>query len=71
MLDDNTKSIWQSRSVWGGIIAVVAGIGALFGYSLRPEDAQQLVDAGIAFASLVGGILAIIGRVQATKKIGK
>ena len=64
------KSIFASKTFWGGAIALLAGILGFFGYSLLPDDQAVLVDGGTAAAAAVGGVIAIWGRVKASKKIG-
>lgn len=68
---DNTeaKSPLQSNGVWGGIIAVVAGLAGLFGYSITEADQATLTQAVLSAFSTVGGLYAIWGRMRATKKI--
>ncbi|MCK5296456.1 MAG: hypothetical protein KAJ75_06175 [Alphaproteobacteria bacterium] len=66
----DTKPWWKSQGVWGGIIAVAAGIGGLFGYSISGADQASIAEAGIGIASAVGGLVAIIGRISASKNIG-
>jgi hypothetical protein len=65
------KSLLASKTIWGGIIAVGAGLAGIFGYSVSPADQVQAIDALAGIASAVGGVIAIFGRVKATKKIGK
>ena len=69
-MEDN-KSWWMSKTVWGGIIALIAGAAGVFGYTLLPEDQAALVDGGAALAASIGGVIAIWGRVRASKQIGK
>ena len=69
-MEDN-KSWWASKTVWGGVIALLAGILGLFGYQLLPDDQTALVDGGVSLAALVGGLIAIWGRVKASKTVGK
>ena len=64
------KSIFASKTFWGGAMAALAGILGLFGYSLLPEDQALLVDGGAAIAASIGGVIAIWGRVKASKRIG-
>lgn len=70
MLDQTPKSFLQSRGVWGGAVAVLGGLGGLFGYTIPPQDAVQLPILLSGIASSVGGVLAIVGRIKATRKIG-
>ena len=68
---EDFKSIFSSKTVWGAIIAIVAGIAGIFGYSIGAEDQAQLAEIGVSVASMAGGLIAIFGRVKASKKIGK
>jgi len=67
---DGMKDILMSKGVWGGIIAMAAGLLGLLGYRVVPADAELLVEALVGVAAAVGGIIAIVGRVVASKKIG-
>ena len=68
-MNDN-KNWWASKTVWGGLIALVAGALGVFGYTLLPDDQAALIDGGSAVAASLGGIIAIWGRVCASKQIG-
>jgi len=65
-----TKSLLTSRGVWGGLLAVVASIAGLFGYTVTPDQQFELLEAAALVASGVGGVVAVWGRVSATKRIG-
>ena len=67
---ENNKSWWASKTVWGGLLALVAGVAGVFGYQLLPEDQAALIDGGAALAASLGGVIAIWGRVRASKGIG-
>jgi hypothetical protein len=66
-----TKTLFASKTVWGGIIALLAGVAGIFGYSIQPEDQVAAIEVGTALASALGGGVAIYGRIKATKKISK
>lgn len=68
-LSFDTKSMLSSRAVWGGIIAVLAGIANIFGYALAPADQAVLVDTVTGVVGSVGGLIAVYGRVTATRQI--
>ena len=68
---DDFKSIFASRTFWGGLLAIVAGVLGFFGWNLTADDQQALVDLGVGVAASLGGLVAIWGRVRASKKIGK
>ena len=46
MLTD-AKSIWASKGVWGGGIAVLAALAGLLGYAITPEQ-QAEIEAALA-----------------------
>ena len=66
---NQTKSWWSSTTIWGGLVAIVAGIGGAVGLDAAglATDLNELV-AGVVAA--VGGIVSIIGRFRARKQIG-
>ena len=70
------KGMFSSVGVWGGIgagvsgiIAFLAAIAPLFGYSVAPEDQQTLVAALTGIGGAVSGLIAVYGRITATKVI--
>jgi len=64
------KSLFASKTFWGGLLAVGAGIGGFFGFVITEEDRTAVLELGVGIASFVGGIIAIYGRIKATKQIG-
>ena len=66
---NQTKSWWSSTTIWGGLVAIAAGIGGAVGLDAAglASDLNELV-AGVVAA--VGGIVSIIGRFRARKQIG-
>jgi hypothetical protein len=67
---DGIKSIFASKTFWGAIIAVGAGVAGIFHYTVAAEDQAQLVDIIAGVGAGVGGLIAIWGRVTASKQIG-
>lgn len=71
----NEKSALASRTIWGGLLS--AGAGALQMGGLIPDgSAEEVAELGnqaveIAFSlmSFIGGVIAIYGRIVATRKI--
>ena len=73
---DQSKPWFQSIGVWGGLVSMFAGVIGLFGYHMSPDDVANVSKALAQGAQLlssivavVGGIIAVYGRVVATKKI--
>lgn len=69
--DDDVKPWYTSKTVWGGAVALLGGVAGMFGYVLAPEDQETLTGLLTAVGAAAGGILSIIGRVTATRRIGK
>ncbi len=68
-MKNDTKSIFESKTVWGAIIAIVSAVAGLLGYAFGPEEQEMLIMAGTTISTAVGSILSVYGRVKATKKI--
>lgn len=60
----------EASGVWGGLISAGAGIAGMVGYSVSEDDQQQLVTLVPAAASALGGIVAVVRRLSASKRIG-
>ena len=63
------KPWYQSKAVWGGLLAVGAGAATIFGYQVTPADQAQLSDLIVGLVELIGGFAAVVGRLKATKLI--
>ncbi|MBX3524569.1 MAG: hypothetical protein KF904_00020 [Rhodoblastus sp.] len=73
---EEQKSWYASTTIWGGAVAAVAGLAGIFGYTISPADQAALSDSIGQIVTLVtsvsalgGGLLAIWGRVRASKTI--
>ena len=64
------KTLTQSKTFWGAVVALGGSALTLGHYTLTPADAAQAVDLLSGLAGAVGGLIAIYGRIVATKKIG-
>jgi len=69
-MNEQTKSFLQSKGVWGGLIAFIAAAGGIAGYSVSAEDMDTLSTLVPSIAGIVGAVIAIYGRVKASKQIG-
>ena len=64
------KALTESKTFWGAVVALAGSSLTLGRYTLTPADAAQAVDLLSGMAGAIGGLVAIYGRVVATKKIG-
>ncbi len=67
---DEFKALTQSKTFWGAVVALGGSALSLGHYTLSPADAAQAIDLLSGIAGAVGGLIAIYGRVVATRKIG-
>ncbi len=67
---DQSKPWWQSQGIWGSVVVVLAAIAALFNIDFDESMKSQLTEILVGGSGLAGGIIAFIGRIKATKKIG-
>ncbi len=67
---EESKSWWASKTVWGGVIALVSMVtGAIWGVDLDTDTQSQLVEIGVLVGGSVGSLVAIYGRVTAQKSV--
>ena len=70
---EDTKPIWASRAILGGVVVVASLIAGFFGFKV--DDATQTVVIDqleavvLAVTTAVGAALAIWGRLKATKQV--
>lgn len=65
---NGTKSIFGSVTFYGALVALVAGGLGLLGYHLTDTDQATIVQWLAGVGPLVGGIVAIYGRLTASKQ---
>ena len=68
-MNDTTKSWYLSRGVWGGAIGVIASVATLAGVNLNATIQAELVDIVVGVGGIVGGALAIYGRIKAVAAV--
>ena len=64
-----SKTWYTSKTIWGSLIAMIAGIGGAFGLDLDPQTQVGLVDGVLKIVSAAGSLLAIYGRFSAIQPI--
>lgn len=67
---NETKPFYASKGVIGSLIAVAALGAQMLGFEVTPADQAALNDMIIGGIGIAGALLAIFGRIAATKKIG-
>jgi hypothetical protein len=66
---ETTKSWYTSKAIWGGILAIVVPIMSTIGYQMTDGDVGELANIITSVATAIGGVIAIWGRISATKAI--
>lgn len=67
---NDTKQWYQSKTVWGALIAIAASLLQAGGVDLDVAGQDQLADNLVAISGAVGGLIAIYGRLKAEKRLG-
>lgn len=68
-MDAEVKPWYLSRTVWGGVLAIAASLFNLAGLELSGPDQVELADRITAFCAAAGGIVAIAGRLAASRRL--
>ena len=66
---DNMKQWYQSKTVWGALIAVLAPLLQVAGLNLPQGFESDLAEGIMTVAGGVGGLIALYGRLSATRII--
>ena len=66
----DTKYWYQSKTVWGSLIAILASVLQATGFELDAGAQGELADGIVALAGAVGGLLALYGRLGAATRLG-
>ncbi|MDO5647360.1 hypothetical protein [Paracoccus sp. (in: a-proteobacteria)] len=64
-----TKSAFASRTVIAGIVALVASILSIFGYTVHLDLQTEIVGVILSVITALSAVVAIYGRIVATKAI--
>ncbi len=64
-----SKPWYTSKTIWGSLVAMLAGIGSAFGFDLGGQIQADLVDGILKIIATAGSLLAIYGRFAATRPI--
>jgi hypothetical protein len=67
---DGLKNWYQSKTVWGALIAVAASALHLAGLDVGADEQGELVNIAVTLAGAAGGLLALYGRIVASGQIG-
>lgn len=63
------KKWYQSKTIWGGLVALGGAVAGLFGADIDPASGNSLATALTDAAAALGAVIAILGRLDAVKTI--
>lgn len=66
---NDTKSPFASKTIWGAALMLISLALNAFGYDLTTEDQALVVETVVTAVGAIGTLLAIYGRLTATRKI--
>ncbi len=66
---NDLKTWYMSKTVWGGVVAILASCANLLGLEITAEDERGIVDGLTALAAAAGGLMAIWGRISARTRL--
>lgn len=66
---NDLKTWYMSKTVWGGVVAILASCANLLGLEIAHEDESGIVDGLTALAAAIGGLIAIWGRISARARL--
>lgn len=67
---NETKAWYLSRTVWASLVGILMSLGALLGYGVEQLDGEGLIDGLLQAATAIAGVIALLGRLAATRRIG-
>lgn len=65
------KNWYQSKTIWGALIVILATLLRAAGYEFGEVEQAELVDAVSTVATAAGGIVALWGRLAAKLPISQ
>lgn len=67
---DNMKKWYESKTVWGALIAILASVLQAAGVDFDASGQAQMADSLVAISGAIGGLIALYGRMSAETKLG-
>ena len=68
-MNDDAKAWYQSRTVWGALVAILASLANAAGVEVTAGDEGELADLLVAAVGTLGGLVALYGRISARRRV--
>jgi len=65
-----TKPWYLSRTIWASLVTVLIGAAGITGLPVDSVDGSSLTDTLVQGVTAISGLVAVVGRLWASKKIG-
>lgn len=69
MEDQNQKPWYNSQTILASIVTVIALVAGAFNYNIDIQMQQGIVEIASVVVGVIGSVVAIVGRVKASKTI--
>ena len=69
MTMQETKRKASSMTLWGAGLAILAPLASLAGYQISEADTASVINDVSMVVAGIGGVIAFIGRLKATKTV--
>lgn len=66
---NGSKTIFGSLTIWGVVVMAIPQLAGYLGITVTAADSQAIVNAVDAIMTAGGALLAIWGRIRATKQV--
>lgn len=66
---NGSKTIFGSLTIWGVVVMAIPQIAGYIGLNVTAADSQAIVNAVDGILTAGGALLAIWGRIRATKQV--
>lgn len=65
------KPWYASSAVWGALVTLAGSLLSLLKVEFDPQLLEDVGQWGLSLATLIGGAVALWGRIRATRRIGR
>ena len=66
---EHQKHWYQSKTIWGSFVAIVAAISSVLGHPIGTDDQSLLTQSLTEIVAILGSLVAVFGRLSATQEI--
>lgn len=66
----DSKPWYFSRTIWAAAVTIASALCALFGLTIAEVDQSALVEGVLQTVAAIAGLVALLGRLRATTRIG-